>query len=199
MLARDGGEHLEVDHEAARVGQALGEDELGPGRDGGTHGGLVPGVDEAAVPAEPRERVAELGQRAAIQEARRDEVVAGLHERVERDQLCGVAGRHGHGAAAALQAGDARLERGHGRVGDAAVDVAERLEVEQRRGVVDVLEHVRRGLEDGHVPGAGDGLRRRAGVDRPGLDAVARGMRRIGRGAGAVGSLTPGSAAGGWR
>ncbi len=181
MLTGDGGEHLEVDHQPAGVGEALGEDELGAGRDGSADGGLVPGVDQAAVPAEPRERVAELSERAAIQESRGDEVVAGLHQRVERDQLRRVAGRDRHGAAATFQAGDSSLERGHGGVRDAAVDVAERLEVEQRRGVVGVLEDIRRGLEDGHVAGARDRLRRRARVDGPGLDAVSRCVRRIGR------------------
>ena len=32
MLLRDAGEHLEVHHDAARVGQALREDERGRGR-----------------------------------------------------------------------------------------------------------------------------------------------------------------------
>ena len=42
---------------------------------------------------------------------------------------------------AALQRRDALLEHGLGRVVDARIDVAEGLEVEQRRGVIDVLEH----------------------------------------------------------
>ena len=62
VLARDAGEHLQVDHEATRVGEALGEDELRAGRDGGADGGLVAGVDQAPLPAESGEGVAELGE-----------------------------------------------------------------------------------------------------------------------------------------
>ena len=64
------------------------------------------------------------------------------------------AGRR-HRADAALEAGDALLERGDGRVADAAVDVAELLQGEEIGGVGGVLEHEAGRLEDGHGPGAG--------------------------------------------
>ena len=49
---------------------------------------------------------------------------------------------------AAFQRRDPLLEHGVGRVGDARVDVPAALHVEQRRGVVGVLEHVGRGEID---------------------------------------------------
>ncbi len=51
------------------------------------------------------------------------------------EELRGLAARGGDGAQAALQAGHALLEGRHGRVGDAAVDVPELLQREQRGGV----------------------------------------------------------------
>ena len=123
-------------------------------------------------PAEPRERVAELGQRAAVQLARGDDVVAGLQQRVEREELGGVARRRGDRRPTALQGGDPLLERGDGRVRQPRVDVAEGLEVEQRGRVVDVVEDVRRGLVDRHVARAGDRVRAGAGVDGPRREAV---------------------------
>ena len=132
----------------------------------------VRGIDEGGRPAEPGERVAELGQRPAVQLARRDDVIARLQERVEREQLGGVAGRRSHGGPPALERRDPLLERGHGRVGDARVDVAERLEVEQGGRVVDVLEDVGGRLVDRHVARSGDRVGSCAGVDGPRLEAV---------------------------
>ncbi len=49
---------------------------------------------------------------------------------------------------AAFQRGDALLQNCVGWVADAGIDVTECLQAEQRRGVVDVVEHERRGLVD---------------------------------------------------
>ena len=48
-------------------------------------------IDEVAVPAELREGLAELGERAAIELARRQELVARRHQREERQDLRRVA------------------------------------------------------------------------------------------------------------
>ena len=51
----------------------------------------VRGIDEMAGPAELLEREAELGERAAIKVARGDELVAGLHQGEEGQELRRVA------------------------------------------------------------------------------------------------------------
>ena len=58
-------------------------------------------------------------------------------------------------ARALLQRRDPLLEHRDGRIGDAAVDVAADLEVEQARGMVDVAEDERRRLVDRHRARAG--------------------------------------------
>jgi hypothetical protein len=90
---------------------------------------------------------------------------------MKHDCLRRVSRGHGEPGGAALQGCDALLEHGLGRVHDARVDVAEGLEVEQRRGVVDVLEHIGRRLVDRRGAGAGGGIRVGAGVDRQGVEA----------------------------
>src|SRR5262249_46652899 len=54
---------------------------------------------------------------------------------------------------------------------DARIDVAEDLEIEQRRGVVGVLEDIGRRLVDRRRARAGRGIELRAGVDAQGVEA----------------------------
>ncbi len=121
----------------------------------GAQGVEVVGVGPAHLPAEILEGVIELVDRAAVELGRGDEFVAGLHQRVEDDRLRGVAGGDGERRRRALERGDALFQRRGRRVGDAGVDVAERLQAEQRGGVVDVVEDEGGRLVDRRDPRAG--------------------------------------------
>jgi hypothetical protein len=90
---------------------------------------------------------------------------------MKHKRLCCVSRGHGKRGGAALQGRNALLEHGLGRVHDARIDVAEGLEVEQRRSVVDILEYVRGGLVDRRGAGAGGGIRVGAGMDGQGVEA----------------------------
>ena len=59
-----------------------------------------------------------------------------------------------------------------GRIGDARIDVAGALEVEQRGGVVGILEHVGRGLVDRHRAGAGRGIGMLARMQAQGFESA---------------------------
>ena len=72
---------------------------------------------------------------------------------------------------AAFDRGHALLEHRHGRVGDARVDVAEGLQVEQARRVVGRVEHERGGLVDRRGARAGGRVRDLAGVQAQRFDA----------------------------
>jgi len=67
---------------------------------------------------------------------------------MKRQNLRGVPGSDRKARGAAFQRGDALFEHGSRRIADAGIDVAEGLQAEQRRGVVDAFEHVRRRLID---------------------------------------------------
>jgi hypothetical protein len=95
-------------------------------------------VDERRRDAEARQRVVEQVVRAAVERARRDDVRARAHQRDDREVQRRLAARRRDRADAALERRDALLEHRVGRVGDARVDVARALHVEQRGGVVAV-------------------------------------------------------------
>jgi len=75
-------------------------------------------------------------------------MVAGIEQRCDRKMHRGHAARGADRTDAAFERGDALLQHCGRRVGDPRVDVAGAFEVEQRRGVVGILEHVGRGLVD---------------------------------------------------
>ncbi len=85
---------------------------------------------------------------------------------MEDEHLRRVTRGHGKRGGAALKCRDPLLEHGLGRIRDARIDIAEGLEVEQRRGMINVLEDIGGGLIDRRDPGAGGGVWMGAGVDR---------------------------------
>ena len=123
------------------------------------------------LPVEFLEGVGELVDRAAIELARGDELVARLHERMEDERLRRVARGDGERRRAAFERRDALLEHGLGRVHDARIDVAEDLEIEQRRRVIGAVEHEGRGLVDRRDPRAGGGIGLRAGMNGQSVEA----------------------------
>ena len=165
MLAGDVADLLDVDEDAARIGETFDEDRLGLVVDLALEGRRIICFGPADFPAEVLEGMAELVDRAAIKLVGGDEVVAGLHQIVEDEHLRGVAGGDGKGRGAALERGDAFLEHRLRRVHDARVDVAEGLQPEQRRGMVGVIEDIGGGLVDRRGARAGRRIRLGAGMD----------------------------------
>ena len=86
-LMRDIGDALDIDDDAPGIGEVLDEDRLAFRRQAFTEILGVGRIDEMAGPAELLERETELGERAAIKVARGDELVAGLHQREEGQEL----------------------------------------------------------------------------------------------------------------
>ena len=145
---RNFGDALDVDDDAARIGEILDEDRLALLRQRLAKILRLDGIDEMAGPAELFERQPELRERAAIEVARGDKLVARLHQREEGQELRRMPRRGRHPGATALERRDPLLEHGDGRVGQPRIDVAEIVQIEQRSGVVDVVEHIGRRLVD---------------------------------------------------
>ena len=137
------------------IGDRLDEDRLGLRRHRLLEGRDVVDVRPLHVPAEALERVVELVDRAAIELARRDELVAGRHQRME-DETCAAwpeatARPAVPPSSAAIRSSSTALVGLH----DARIDVAEGLQAEERRGMLDIVEDIGGGLVDRRRPRAG--------------------------------------------
>ena len=147
-------EALQVGNLAGGVGDNLGVDCLGVlGQRRLVVGGVGTG-HEGGFNAETAQGHVQLGDGATVQLRRSHNVVALLAQSREGDELGGHAGGGGHRADAAFEGGDALLQSGDGRVGQARVDVAVLLQGEEVRRVVSVFEDEGGGLVDGDRAGS---------------------------------------------
>jgi hypothetical protein len=112
--------------------------------------------------------VVELVDRAAIELFARRRIRRPAHQRMHDDTCAAWPEATAKRRGAAFERGDALFQHRVGRVADAGIDVAERLQAEQRGGVVDVVEDERRGLIDRRRPRAGGRIGLRAGMNGKG-------------------------------
>src|SRR5262249_43177491 len=84
---------LEIDDDAARIGETFDEDRLALLGQRALEVFRIARIDEVAGPAELLEREAELGERAAIEIARGDKFITRAHQREEGDELRCMPGR----------------------------------------------------------------------------------------------------------
>src|SRR5690606_21055481 len=166
MFARHFGNPGDIHEFAAGVGQALYVKRLGPVVDQLFETRRVVDIGPAHLPAEVQERLAELVDRAAVELAGGNEIVTRLHKRVERKQMRRLPGCGGECRRTALERGDALLQNRLGGVHDASVDIAERLQAEQRGCVVGAVEHEGGGLIDRRGTRAGSGIWLGSRMDR---------------------------------
>ena len=172
VLVGDFGPCAQVGHDGRGVGDRLAEQELGAFIDRRPHRVERRGVDEVARPAKPLEGVAELGDRAAVQRVGCDEVVAGLEQGKEGEQLGGMARSASDAGSAALEGGDPFLEGADRRIAEPTVDEPEVLQIEQRCRVVGVVKHEGRRLVDRYVASARVRVGQAAGVNRSRRKAI---------------------------
>ena len=167
----DVGETLQVGDLTGRVGDRLGEDQLGLVGDCGRVVCRIRAGNESGVDTETAQGHVELGYRSAVESRGCDDVLARAHQRCKGDVLRGQAARGRDRADAALEARDPFLECRNGGVGDPGVDVAVLLQGEPGRRIRCVVEHESRGLVDGEGSGARHRIRNVACVDGAGAEA----------------------------
>ena len=154
MTMRDPGQRLDVADVAGGIADRLREHRLGVFVDQPFDRiGLV-ALRETPGDALARQDVAEQSVRGAVELRNGDDVAAGVGEIDKGEMQRGLTGRDRERAYAALEFGDALFKNRRGRVGDPAVAIAFRLQVEQRGAVVGAVE----GVGDGLVDRDGDGF-----------------------------------------
>src|SRR5205085_6799748 len=114
------------------------------------------------MPIELLERQSQSGDRAAIKAFGGDEFIARLHQCEERHELSGMARSSGCRAASAFQSGDPLLQNRDSRIAEAAVDVAEGLEIVERGSLIGVVKDIGDSLIDRRGARTGGGIRGRA-------------------------------------
>ena len=133
-------EAFQVGNLTGGVRHDLGVDRLGVLGQGRLVVGGVGAGHEGGLNAEAAQGHVQLGDGAAVQLGRCHNVVALLTQSGEGDELGSHAGGGRYRTDAAFEGGDALLQCGDGRVGQARVDVAVLLQGEEVRGVVSVFE-----------------------------------------------------------
>lgn len=164
-FARDRRYGVEVQHLRDRIRDRFGEDGARVRSDRRFPPCDVVLVDEGDVDSPVGERVVEQVDRAPVELARRDDVLALLHECQQRERDGRLSRRDGRRRDPAFELGDALLEHEHRRVGRATVDVPLTPEREQIARIVERRELERVGLMDGRDGGVLDDAVQVAGVD----------------------------------
>ena len=165
------GNRLDVQHFDARVAKRLAVEELGVRSDRSNKCGRISRVDKGRGDTETGQRQIHHVVRPAVQVLRSNNVVTRAQQRGNGQVQRGGATGRAYRSHATFESSDAFLQYSHGRVGDAAVDVARRFEVEHRRGFIGVGERIRRGEIDWHRPRSGDRVRTLTSVQAERVEA----------------------------
>ena len=159
VVVRDVGNPLEVGDVEAGVADRFEVDRLRVLVDQALDGVRVVAVGDVHVEPAAGEGVFKLVVGAAVEVARRDDVVAVLAERVEGEELGRLPAGRRDGHDAAFEGRHPLLEHVVRRIHDAGVDVAELLEGKEVGPVLRIVEGVGRGGVDGHGPRASGWVR----------------------------------------
>lgn len=171
VAVRDLGERGDIGDVAERIADRFREDRLRPCVDQRVERGRLARVGEARRDSVLRQRMREQVVGAAVQRARRYDVVARLRDRQDRISDGRLARCERERADAAFERRDALLEHVVGRIHDPRIDVALDLQIEQVRAVLRVVERERDRLIDRHRGGARRRIGAIAAVHGEGLEA----------------------------
>ncbi len=161
----------DIEHIEARVTERLGEQQPGRRPDTGAPGVEIAWIDEARVEAEAAQGVVQEVVRPTVERSARENVGPGTSQGRHCEVQRRLTARGGEGADPAVQRGDAFLQDGGRRVGDARIDMTRALHVEERGGLVGVLEDIGGGLEDRRRPRTRDGIGPLTGMEAERIEA----------------------------
>ena len=169
MLVCDLGHRFDVENVTARIADGLTVQELRLVPNRALPGIEIVGIDEGEIHRELSQEVLELSDRAPVERARGDDVIAGPEQCEQGRGLGGQATGKADRTDALLEIGYPLLEGCHRGIHDPGIRVAVFLKVEVCGSRFRILENVARGLEDGNGPGAGVRIGSLTRVHRAGL------------------------------
>ncbi len=172
VLMGDGSNLLNVEDVAAGVRDGFSVETLGLRRDGPAEVLGVIGFDERDTDTHAPEGDVELRVSSTIEGGGGDDMVPGLTDIGDRQELRRLSGGDGEGGHAPFQRGDSFFEHRRGGVHDARIDVAELLQGEELRGIVGVVEDEGGRLVDGNSARFGGGVDGVALVKGAGIEAL---------------------------
>ena len=172
VVVGDRGNGFEVRHVETGIADRLHIKRLGIFIDGAAETFRIVPVDELDTDAEPRQRHLELIVGAAIKVAGGNDVVAGLGNGLDGEELRGLAGGDGEGGHTTFERGDPFFEDVRSGIHDPRINVAKLLQSEEAGAVIRILEGVGGGLINRHGAGVGAGGRFLAGVNLQGFETV---------------------------
>ena len=143
----DLGDGLDIQDVHTRVGDGLGINELGVVLDGLAKVIRIVRLDERRLVAEPSEGDIELRIGAAVQRGGGDEMIAGLQQAADCQELRRLAAGQCQCPDTALKRGDAFFEHRRRRVHDACVDVPESAAAQTVPQRVDCLQRHRKSFD----------------------------------------------------
>ncbi len=170
-IVRDRRHGRDVEHVQPWVAQRLAKQQARLGADGRAPAVDVARPDKGGFDAEAAQRVVQQVVRTAVQRRRRHDMRARAHQCDDGQVQRGLARRRGDRADAVFQCRHALFEHRHGGVGEARVDVARALHVEQRGSVLAVAEDEGGGEVDRRRAGAGGRVGRGTGMQRQRVEA----------------------------
>ena len=169
MRVGDLGHGGNVEHDQTRIAQTLGKDGARVGSHGRSKSLGLRGIDKAGFNTKARQVYRQHRDTAAIERTGRDHMIALLQDGHQRHRLRSHAAGRRQCGTATLQRRHTLFEGRHRRVGQARIDVAKGLQVEEARCVLGAVKNETGGLVDRQGARAGGGIGRLPGVNGQGF------------------------------
>src|SRR6185369_9643945 len=147
-----------IEHLETGIADGLCKDEPSLRLDGGAEGSDIARWHEGCRDAKAWQSQLQHVEAAAIQCLRGNDMTAATHQGGNGEMQSRMTTCRRDRTDTAIECGDALFQHSDGRIADTAVDVTGSLEIEQRRGMIAVIEDVRCRLIDRHRASTGGGI-----------------------------------------
>ena len=139
---RDARDRLDIQTLQAGIADHFAEHKARFRSDRLSEGIRIARIDQGRGDAEARQGMGDHIDRAAIQRRRRNDMAAGIHQGRDRQMQRSLPSGRTDRTDTAIQCRETFLQDGHGRIRYTRIDVPGPLQIEQRGGVVRIIEDI---------------------------------------------------------